>query len=70
MKLVPQENGSYTHPADPGEPTTGTPRLSVTELEADILAALVAGRDVLEIGTGLGVSTRAMAATARDTPMP
>jgi hypothetical protein len=64
MSLIPQENGSYRHPDDPGEPTTGDPRLSVTDLEADILAALVAGHDVLEIGTGLGVSTRAMAATA------
>lgn len=58
------ESGSYRHADDPGEPTTGKPRLSVTDLEANILAALVAGRDVLEIGTGLGVSTRAMASKA------
>lgn len=55
---------SYRHPEDPGEPSTGDPRLSVTDMEADILAAFVAGRRVLEIGTGLGVSTRAMAGTA------
>lgn len=55
---------SYRHPEDPGEPSTGDPRLSVTDLEADILAAFVAGRHVLEIGTGLGVSTRALASSA------
>lgn len=63
--LVPQSNGSYMHPADPGEPSTGDPRVSITDLEADLLAALVVGRDVLEIGTGLGVSTRALARTAK-----
>jgi len=65
MSLIPQENGSYRHPDDPGEPTTGEPRLSITDLEGEILAAFVAGCAVLEIGTGLGVSTRAMATTAR-----
>lgn len=59
------ESGSYIHPDDPGEPSTGHPRLSVTDLEAAILAVLVDGLTVLEIGTGLGVSTRAMASTAR-----
>lgn len=64
-ELVPHSTGSYEHPGDPGEPTTGVPRLSVTEMEADLLAAFVVGRDVLEIGTGLGVSTRALARTAK-----
>ena len=64
MTLVPHDTGSFQHPDDPGEPTTGDPRLSITELEGQMLAALVAGRKVLEIGTGLGVSTAAMAATA------
>lgn len=59
------DSGSYFRPDDPGEPSTGAPRLSVTDLEAAILAELVAGLTVLEIGTGLGVSTTAMAATAR-----
>lgn len=63
--LVKQPNDSYMHPDDPGEPSTGAPRVSITELEADLLAALVVGRDVLEIGTGLGVSTRALARTAK-----
>lgn len=62
--LVPHKSGSYLHPDDPGEPTTGDPRLSVTDLEAEILAALVIGRHVVEIGTGLGVSATAMARTA------
>lgn len=63
--LIPQSNGSYMHPGDPGEPSTGDPRVSITDLEADMLAALVVGRDVIEIGTGLGVSTRALARTAK-----
>jgi hypothetical protein len=65
VTLVPHDTGSFQHPDDPGEPTTGDPRLSITELEGQMLAALVAGRMVLEIGTGLGVSTAAMAATAQ-----
>ena len=66
MSLVPHPTGSFEHSDDPGEPTTGVPRLSVTQLEGEVLAALVVGRRVLEIGTGLGVSTRAMAATAAE----
>lgn len=60
------EHGSYTHTADPGEPGyTGAPkRISVTEQEAQILMSIAAGREVFEIGTGLGVATRAMAVTA------
>lgn len=60
-----EETGSYVHPDDPGEPQTGHGRLSITDVEAKFLAALVAGREVLEIGTGLGVSTRALASTAK-----
>lgn len=51
---------------DPGEPTTGAPRVPIDLLEAEILAALMTGRRVLEIGTGLGVATRAMAETAAE----
>ena len=65
MNLIPHSTGSYVHGDDPGEPTTGEPRLSVTEVEGDMLAVLAAGRSVLEFGTGLGVSTRALARTAR-----
>lgn len=38
--------------------------MSVTDDECRVLAWLAQGRDVLEIGTGLGVSTRAMASAA------
>lgn len=58
-------DGSYRHPADPGEPSTGQPRLSVTDQEAAILGVIVRNLSVVEIGTGLGVSTRALAAKAR-----
>jgi hypothetical protein len=65
VNLVSHSTGSYIHSDDPGEPTTGKPRLSITEVEAEILAALVHGLVVVEFGTGLGVSTRALASTAR-----
>jgi len=58
------DGGSYRCADDPGEPSTGDPRLSVTDDEAAILAAFAIGRHVVEIGTGLGVSTRAFARTA------
>lgn len=60
MDLTTEPIG-YSHHADPGEPTTGKPRLSISDNEAEILSALAAGKVVLEIGTGLGVSTRALA---------
>lgn len=53
-----------TPPADPGEPPHGRPRVGVSTEEARLLAGLAAGWEVLEIGTGLGVSTRALARTA------
>lgn len=63
--LVPDGNGSYRHPGDPGEPSTSNPRVSVTDEEAAILAALFHKMTVVEFGTGLGVSTRALASTAQ-----
>ncbi len=56
----------YLHPQDPGEPgQDGRPRLSVNDTEARICAEFSRYRYVLEIGTGLGVATLAMADTAR-----
>lgn len=54
MDIVRTENGNFFCPDDPGESQYpgSPPRLSVTEQEA------------VEIGTGLGVSTRALASTA------
>lgn len=60
MTLIEAEVG-YLHSDDPGEPSTGKPRLSISDNEANILVGLAAGRMVFEIGTGLGVSTRALA---------
>jgi predicted O-methyltransferase YrrM len=51
------ENGSYRAFDDPGEPVTDEPRLSITDEEGQFLAWLAHERRVLEIGTGLGVST-------------
>ncbi len=62
--LTRHDRGMYTHPADPGEPSTGRYRVSVTEEECRILGWLARDCRVLEIGTGLGVSTRALASTA------
>ncbi len=59
--------GSYTAMNDPGEPQhlgVGGRRVSVTEHEAAILSAGLWGRIVIEVGTGLGVSTLAISATA------
>lgn len=56
----------YVDTDDPGEPSTGKPRLSISDQEASILSALAAGRRVYEIGTGLGVSTRALARWATE----
>ena len=59
------DNGSFICRDDPGEPSTGQPRVSVAPAEMQLLSWLAAGRDVLEIGTGLGVSTRALLTARR-----
>ena len=66
MTLQAHPTGGYVHTADPGEMgyEGRPPRISVTDEEAKILSALAAGLTVYEIGTGLGVATRAMAETA------
>lgn len=64
ITLTENKHGSFVAEGDPGEPSTGRPRMSVTPQEAQVLAALVRGARVLEIGTGLGVSAKAMAKTA------
>jgi len=61
--LKPLPMGSFTHPDDPGE-YGSSPRISVTGEEAELLARLACGKRVLEIGTGLGVSTAALATGA------
>ena len=58
------DGGSIRRTDDPGEPQTGQPRISIAEQERDILAHMATGHYVFEIGTGLGVSTRALATTA------
>lgn len=62
-ELIRRNNGTYYCPKDPGEPGGGQ-RISISESEGEILAELVAGKRVLEIGTGLGVSTMYLASTA------
>lgn len=64
--LIRTANGAYAHPDDPGEPGYGEKRIrwSVTPRESEILRALAFGRRVLEIGTGLGISTKRIAERA------
>jgi hypothetical protein len=68
--LLPSDINGYYSPTDPGEigstsRVAGYPgRLSINDEEAAVLAVLAYGRSVLEIGTGLAVSTRALASTA------
>ncbi len=65
MKLRKREDGSYWDLTDPGEPVYEQPRVSITDEEGRLLAQLVTNLEVLEIGTGLGVSTRWMASLAQ-----
>jgi predicted O-methyltransferase YrrM len=65
MNIEHLDGGSIRRTDDPGEPTTGVPRISIADDEIDILTEAARGKIVLEIGTGLGVSTRAMAVSAQ-----
>jgi len=65
IDLVKSNVNGYQCPTDPGEPIRNTPRLSVSDLEARVISELARGKTVLEIGTGLGVSTRKLAETAK-----
>jgi len=65
MNLIPAGFG-FKCPDDPGEPGLGVPRWSVATMEGRILSEFFRGKTVLEIGTGLGVSTRAIASTAKE----
>lgn len=64
VNLQVTDYGSYVCEDDPGEPTTGVRRISVTKPECLLLSWLANGCDVLELGTGLGISTIALMATA------
>lgn len=64
VNLSPAPNG-YLCKEDPGEPVLNKPRWSVNEIEARIVSELCRGLRVLEIGTGLGVSTKEIARRAK-----
>jgi hypothetical protein len=63
--LIPSPVNGYSCPADPGEPGTGVPRLSISDEEGRVLIELTRGRSVVEFGTGLGVSTKYLAKKAQ-----
>lgn len=63
FRLVPTYNG-FLCPEDPGEPGRNSQRWSVNETEGRILSELFRCLRVLEIGTGLGVSTNIIARKA------
>ncbi len=64
--LIARGGGGFQHEKDPGEPILHTKRYSVTIEEAEILKLYAKGCRVLEIGTGLGISTIALASVASD----
>lgn len=66
VELFEHKGTGYMSAQDPGEPgyQIVLRRTSITDEEGRLLSALVRDRKVLEIGTGLGVSTRYLAATA------
>jgi len=68
MRLIETSLGNFYSPDDPGESCypNAVPRHSVTKQEAKLLMEFAEGKKVLEIGTGLGISTRAMAAKAKE----
>lgn len=65
IDLVKSPVNGYVCLQDPGEPVWGGKRLSISDVEGKILAELSIDKSVLEIGTGLGVSTTFIAGTAR-----
>ena len=65
MSVRELQNGSFVDDDDPGEPGTEQKRVSVTASEGQLLGWLVANKRVLEIGTGLGVSTDFLCTHAR-----
>lgn len=65
LQLQRHHTGSYTSAIDPGEPGYQMKRISITGEEGAILASLADGKFVLEIGTGLGVSTHYLSSRAQ-----
>jgi len=63
--MIRHPSGGFYREDDPGEPSSRVARISIADDERTVLATMAAGKHVLEIGTGLGVSTRALATTAR-----
>lgn len=55
----------FIHPDDPGEPGTGSARVSLPPVECGIIARVCHAKRVLEVGTGLGVVTRALIPNVR-----
>ena len=62
--MIRHASGGFYREDDPGEPSSRVARISIADDERTVLAEMAAGKWVLEIGTGLGVSTRALATTA------
>lgn len=64
LEITPE--GGMKRRDDPGEPSTGLPRIGIAPDEIPILRALALNRYCCEIGTGIGQSTMAMFDTAEE----
>jgi len=64
LELIKMPSG-WSATTDPGEPGTGKPRWSISSVEAEFISNMFRGLTVLEIGTGLGISTNAIAKKAK-----
>ena len=63
--LVANADTAFTMKGDPGcNKVPGPARISITVKEAELLADMARGKDVIEIGTGTGFSAFAMSTTA------
>lgn len=65
VDILPSPINGYYSPQDKGEPGREQPRLSISDQEGRIISELVRGLNVIEIGTGLGVSTKWLASKAQ-----
>lgn len=60
MQRIVQREGLVWRDDDPGSPVDGMVRIGISKAEQDFLRSISFGLHVLEIGTGIGISTLAL----------